>query len=735
MLQILILLLLIAAVAASVFLLQDIEVSSDIYTSLLPEGHPYPVTEEYYEQQFASGSICTFTIAPPEGTWTPGFFEGLGAFADELEQAEGIEGVISPLDVHLTEDGTLDESSAFFDLWSQDLRQSYIASASRYTLLSELFISTDEQALMLYAQPAAATDCMLLGQTIDRLLEKYAHQLDISVIGSLYSDYLIKLLIIEQLVTLVPIAVFLILIMFYVVTRNGRITILLSLMSFVPGILLFGLFIALGYSFDIVSVIMPVILFGLTTAYSIHLYRSAVHHDWAMHQTLRDILPSILIASSTTVAGYMSLLWIRHESYRRLGYGLLVGIVISIILVCTLLPNLLYRLRTDQQVRTARTLTDPSGKNRRIYQLAVVLLIILLSGGLVNLAPKKHFIDAFSLDFRKSSSFGRMETRLDEHEQGTMFLDIYVDSKEEYGMIDPELLQQIDELSRELRALKSVTAVVALSDVEAMGNGMLSGRGSDLLPSSPEKIGEILEMLSGKSFSPMVDMLIDPDYSTSVIKIYFTVSDIPKSQQQPAITDIEDAVQRHLGTTGFFIAGFPQLKRHYVQELIRIIIKTSIVFILSVIVLGSVLFGSIRQSLLLVMPTMLGMAAFFGLTGWLHIAIEVNVMFALYTFIGISIDDTAYYLLTIRRLKRQRPDIDPDLLRSEAFRETGMSIIETTLVLIVCLTPIVFSVFLNMVWAIVIAMISYAAATLSTLFLVPDLAVRTSREVICEVEE
>jgi predicted RND superfamily exporter protein len=137
-------------------------------------------------------------------------------------------------------------------------------------------------------------------------------------------------------------------------------------------------------------------------------------------------------------------------------------------------------------------------------------------------------------------------------------------------------------------------------------------------------------------------------------------------------------------------------------------------------VLMALLFSSIRMVLVSLLPNFIPLITTAGIMGWAGIPIKPSTVLVFSVAFGISIDDTIHYLAKYRQeLKNQSWNIRGSVLN--ALKETGVSMIYTSIVLFFGFCVFATSSFGGTVALGVLVSITLLVAMLSNLVLLPSL--------------
>jgi predicted RND superfamily exporter protein len=141
---------------------------------------------------------------------------------------------------------------------------------------------------------------------------------------------------------LLPIVVLLMAILLWLSYRS--IAVVVAVLLTTGAGVLWGMGVVVTAPLNLLTVLLPVLLFALGTALCIHLIH-AFRRTGDIHEMIRETVRPCLVTSLTTAVGFGSLAFARVAPLRILGLSMAAGILGMFVLAFTLLPALLYLFR------------------------------------------------------------------------------------------------------------------------------------------------------------------------------------------------------------------------------------------------------------------------------------------------------------------------------------------------------------------------------------------------------
>lgn len=323
----------------------------------------------------------------------------------------------------------------------------------------------------------------------------------------------------------------------------------LALLSTAIGIVMsVGLMGALGVHSNIMVGSMPVILFALGSAYSVHLlaryYVLARGRDVeeALAVTLVEVGPPVIASGLTTIAGLLSFLVMDIEPMRTFGLFTGIGILASLVLALTFVPAV---IRVAKLKGKAAVAVNTTGLIARLCAFAQrrrlgigVAVGVLSAAGLVFAVQVDSRMDNAAF-FAKDSPPDRAERFLGEHFGGSNFIQLQVEG----DMTDPHVLREVQALGDRMELVPGVTGVQHVAAVIAQINEAMEG--DRRIPDTDAKVKLLYRFLDGKK---AVSQLVTDDRRYALLQVKISAS--RPEEIEPVLEKVE-AIGRAAAASGY----------------------------------------------------------------------------------------------------------------------------------------------------------------------------------------
>jgi len=494
-------------------------------------------------------------------------------------------------------------------------------------------------------------------------------------------------------------------------------------------ILTMALVVLTGRTLNMITSVLPALLWVLALSGIIHLVRRFRHHrvdnpvDQALQKALRDTTRPMVLASVTTAAGFLSLLAAGMEPVRELGVFAAVGILVSLVVNLLLGPLLIRRLRVPE----AATAADPElhgrwlhlGSSRPRTVLASALLLIL--GALASLP----FIRVASnpLGFLPEDHPTAVQyRRVSESLSGFYTLEVVLDLPRAWT--DPAVWAPVDRLAEELGASPIVARVVSpldlLRKLEQWDHDMAPSWYR--LPQSGADAEALLENLDS-SGREMLGSLVAHDGST------IRLSAVVNEMDEHLFLDLEEQAQQALGELpqGFSgrVTGQVLQLVNAQQTLVSSQLRSLAFALLVVFIVVGVGLRSAKLTVLSVLPNVVPLLAAFAVMAIAGITLDAATIMVASIALGIAVDDTVHLLVAIDRQEPQ--ETTTERLRL-ALEHVGPALVLTTVAACIGFFALMTSAFVPIRSFGLLAGTAMLVALAADLWLVPAMLVLFSRE-------
>lgn len=484
----------------------------------------------------------------------------------------------------------------------------------------------------------------------------------------------------SDLMRLIPLVLLILAVVLFAYFRSLRGVLLPFLTVGLSLIWTLGLMGYMGKNLSPLSAVMPVILISLGNGYAIYVITR--HHEESRSQAAKEAAQrtlgilgiAVLMAGTTTVAGFLSNVGSSLTLMREFGlftaFGVLSALVISLTVVPAILA-ILPRSKADRQdgkpkkIRFSpvngllKGLSRLSIERSRLVLGGTVVLVVLSIVGMTRLTSDSNFFNFFDPSSTARTAYELVKEKFG----GSESVEIAVTG----DLKDPELLLAMDRIAEDMAQDVALTRAVSAVDVVERIDAAIAGDGTGpgAIPGSTELIAQyylLAEMDAGGLLSRFVNL----DYTQG--RIQARTSDT--SPQGVAITTaaIQHSIEEHLPQYAEArITGMVVLLDALSEMLVKSQIISLLLSFVTVFIIVRLLIRSWEGSLLAVTVIGVVTVANFGLMGWLGIPLDIVTVLISSIGVGVGVD------FSIHIYSRFQEEMRGNLLWEQALRTSVTS--------------------------------------------------------------
>jgi hydrophobe/amphiphile efflux-3 (HAE3) family protein len=490
----------------------------------------------------------------------------------------------------------------------------------------------------------------------------------------------------QDLRNMLPVTLLLVMGVLFLCFRSVRGVLLPTVTVITSLIWILGIMVLFGSSLSLGSVMLPVLVLVIGTAYSLHvmaeyyeLARPGRPVDEVVLETLGGVAAPVLIAASMTFLGFFSQIVTQIVSVREMGIYSSVGIILSAVLSLTLVPALLALLPMPARQgedfspglsAALRKLVQGEIRHRYAVLIGAFVLALLSAWPIPSIQVGSNFLSVF----RENHPIRQAADIVGRHLAGTLVFYVVVDGSTPDLMKQWDTLRRIKDLQLYLDSLPGVDKTISFVDVvETVDNALQSlppEEGVDAPPppekkttfwDNPAQLPDALQMifLSPTTFSGFVN---HPNYSRSNILVRTSLS--RPSEIAALVAQIQAFAKEHFPpaelnahptgnlilytrTTGGLISG----------EVQSLALTGGVIFVVMV-----AMFLSIRVGIIGMIPNLYPILVLFGLMGATGVILSITTSIIASIALGLAVDDTIHIMHKLSTEVRTTADQEEALL-------------------------------------------------------------------------
>jgi predicted RND superfamily exporter protein len=726
-------LIILSVLGVTVFLgyqLKFLEVDSDIVHSLPPDDPEVKLFNEVGED--FGGNQIGMVILSADNVLVPEVLDDIAMVTDTLTEMDGIISVTS-----LTNMMKIKVEGDNFEVGQMINDKNRPADrAGAEALLKEIttddmvrgtIISEDGTATAIIFTFADQSNADSLSEVVlDKIGGLPLHEEPYFGGSSFIATYVSRV-VNHDLITLIPIAFFLIAFILYFSFHSLRGVILPILTAGLAIIWAMGIFSFFGFKLSMVSNNVPIIILAVGSAYAIHvLNRVNQCKEKDVKKIIRTALAfmfvPVALTALTTMTGFLSFIFGSYLSMIR-DFGLLaaLGTFFAGVFALTLVPSLLAVAPHSKKKEGGRIL---SGHKRsylidyflkplkgvvdthrgRIFAGWILLLVISLFGVTkikrsvsVSGYFKKHHPAAIA-DRIMSEKFGGSKS---------VFVVFHGD------MQSPELLKMMLRTEEYMKNSPFITATQSIADVVARLNRVM-GDTVDI-PDDEGEVGQLWFLLDQQE---SISRLVTPDLDKGIIIAKYDDNGTNN------INDFRDYMHKFFKENisqdySIQITGMPFINAQLDHSLVKSQITSLTLAIILVLALVSLMFGSFREGLFASIPIIMTISILYGIMGLTGIPLNVVTVLVASIAMGIGIDYSIHFVShfnhAVKHHKKVLPAID------EAIMVSGNAIMINFISVSAGFLVLIFSQLVPMIYFGILIALSMLGSSMGALTLLPSI--------------
>ncbi len=459
-----------------------------------------------------------------------------------------------------------------------------------------------------------------------------------------------------------------------------------------------------GY-FEIMSSTIAPILLCVGVADSIHMiskYDDAIMHGAekrkAIIETLLTLGSATFLTSITTAIGFGTLLTSSVVPMKKFGLYTAIGVLLAYFVTILFLPSLL------KVTGTKRVFKENGGKlyfklaewldqltlfNRRYYKAIIACSLVLslaIGLGMTKLRVNGYVFD----DIGKSSVLIQDADFFAENLAPPFPLEIVIDTGEEYGIADPNLLAQLDELEKHLGQYPEIKKITTFNTLIKEIHSVMAPEEAlaNPIPQDPELIAQYLLLLEFNE-NELLDNVTDFSYQR------LRVANQTLDAGSIRISEIRDSIEVFLDgkfdDANIKITGSTILSADLVGKIVYSLASSIGLAFIAISLIMAFLFKDTKLVIISLIPNILPLVVIAGFMGYFGVDIKPSSAVIFTIAFGIAVDDTIHYLARLR-VELQRGYTIYDALQITT-QKTGRAIIITSMILIAGFGSLVSSAF------------------------------------------
>jgi diguanylate cyclase (GGDEF)-like protein len=702
--------------------IRNLEFKTSIY-DLQIEDLPETARYEDFKKLFGSDEIIR-VVVKCEDVFDSLTFRKIEQLAEDAAQIDGVRRVIS-----------LPGIKKAVDLSGDWPMEKFYAVVSGVDLFKNNLFSSDARttALTLVLKDEAAAESVI--NRVEHLIGSASKDLSLYQIGMPVVSQALVEFTEKDFARLPPITLALIVIILFCLFRKLRYILIPLACVGLALIWTLGLMAFLGVPLSMLTMIVPVFLIAVGTAYCLHIVseyiacsKRADSPKEVTFLTFSNITFPTVLAVLTTIIGLGSLLVNRIRMIQEFAVFSCFGMASMLIIVLSFLPAVLSLVPISP--KTQKEKIGTSALYRRYieailklnlkYQkitfpvLGVLVLICLV--GIFRIRVETNPVGYLKEDTQVKRNFNDIYRRL----SGSFPINVVMGTPQADYFEDPVHLAEIARLEGFLERLPGVDKTISFADYLKLVNYALN-RFEPQYYALPQEAFEVRMLINNYTTMLGEDMLtlfMSPDFSKANILLLTHIS------SSKAFLEIREEILAHVKQNFskdlvWDVTGLGMTISVSSHLLTAGQIKSLSITMVLVFGMMFALFLSGKVGLIAIVPNVFPIIVNFGIMGWFGVELSMVTSLIASIAIGLAVDDTIHYLFRYNR--EFKTDLDEKRAIKDTLTHVGRPITFTTVTICVGFSILLFSSFKPTAIFGVMMVITSLSALVGDLILLPSL--------------
>ncbi|SFV71039.1 Predicted exporter of the RND superfamily [hydrothermal vent metagenome] len=449
-----------------------------------------------------------------------------------------------------------------------------------------------------------------------------------------------------------------------------------------------------GTAFKLPTQIVPSLLMAVSVGATVHIlsiffdkFNRTGDKKEALSYTLGHSGLAIAMTSVTTAIGVGSFAGSEVAPISDLGTFASLGVLVSLVLTLTLLPALLALTKLKQKVKVSDDRLDNLMKKLAIlpikyYKAILAGSAVLVSASIV-LAVMHIELSHNPLKWFQPDSYDRISTEIiDETMNGSVTIELVIDTKETNGWNDPTRLNTLNQFSKDLESYVDsnthIGKVISLATIVKETNRALheNKEAYYVIPKNTDLVSQEL-LLFENSGSDDLEDVVDSQFSKARVSIKLPWTDAVKAVE--VLTYVKEEAKKRFPNDEVVATGMIPLLINTFSQAISSSVASYIIAFIAISFMMMLIMGSVRIGLLSMIPNLAPIIVGLLLMVIFGIPLDMFTLLIGSIAIGLAVDDTIHFMHNFRRYYLKHGDASKAI--EETFFTTGKAMLITSIVL------------------------------------------------------
>lgn len=541
----------------------------------------------------------------------------------------------------------------------------------------------------------------------------------------------------EDLFTLFPIAILVVMVILLVALRSFKGMLVPILVTVVSIVWTFGLKGLINSPITIVETVIPVILISLGCANGIHILTDFFHWSrrgldsyTAAQRTMKQLTIPVILTSVTTSLGFSSLVFSSGQSMKNMGLFLAFGVIIAmlfslffipIILSCFKKPSPESQKQYKKSILQLRNLEHFAKRNIRFWPIVVGISLIMLTISVVGILNTKTDTDEVRY-FKESTPIRQVTEHIEENLGGISTLYLVLESGKAERFKDPELLYLVDAVLQEVEEMENVGYTMAFTDYIKMSYYTMKGNDPEyyVLPENKLFLKRFVSVFSSQAeegeelAGQMLDNYVSEDFSTACLHIRLENSNTGRMENMIEVLrpHLEEKLPEDVNYR--FAGDYIRLRNG--EKIVESQVLSLLTTLITIVIVLSIIFRSPIIGMIISIPVTISVLFNFGVMWIFGISLNPATAIIASVGLGVGVDYGIHYFHRFRSIYMKSGKFMRGII--EGVVESAKGILSNAVAVGIGFLVLLFSAYqiiMDMGWIIALSMITTAVLSLTVL--------------------
>ena len=532
--------------------------------------------------------------------------------------------------------------------------------------------------------------------------------------------------------------------LFFFFFRSFRATIIAMFTVIIGVMWAFGVLGLLEYEITVLTALIPplIIVIGIPNCiFLINKYQQEIKLHGNKAKSLQRVITKVgnatLMTNLTTASGFGTFILTNSVLLKEFGVVASINIITIFLLSLFIIP-IIYSYLPPPKEKHLKHLgknwiiqfvnwTEHMVKNHRIaiYIISVSVLCISIIG-INNIGISGSIIE----DMPKKTEFFKDIKFFEKEFEGIMPLEILIDTKRKKGVLSLASLKRMDKLQAYINEVPELSKPLSVVELVKFSKQAYYNNNPEYyqLPNSQERTFLLSYANSGTESSHFLENYVDSTGQFARITTF--MKDTETERFDRIEEDLKSEIKKIFPKERYnvILTGKALVFQKGTKYLVNNLIVSLSLAIFLIALFMAWMFRSFKMILVSLIPNLLPLIITAGLMGFIGVPIKPSTILVFSIAFGISVDDTIHFLAKYRQeLIANKWKIRKSVYA--ALRETGVSMLYTSIVLFFGFSVFAISSFGGTVALGILVSITLLFAMLSNLLLLPSLLLSLERSI------